>query len=97
MSRVKKSNRRADADDREKYAAYVCSREWAVLKEEVYKRARGLCERCHVFPINAVHHLNYERKHQAELAGLAGWCKYCHAFMHGKSDFDPNNAKIGVD
>ena len=76
-------------DDREKYAAYLCSRDWAVLKEAVHKRAGERCERCRVFSISAVHHLTYERKYQEELMDLAGWCKSCHDFTHGKSDFDP--------
>ena len=29
-------------DEREKYQYYLCSREWAVLKEAVHKRAEGV-------------------------------------------------------
>jgi hypothetical protein len=76
-------------DDREKYAAYLCSREWAVLKEAVHQRAGGVCERCHFFPIDAVHHTTYERKYQERLEDLQGNCKHCHAFTHGKGEFDP--------
>ena len=76
-------------DDREKYAAYLCSREWAVLKEAVHKRSNGRCERCMGFSIDAVHHLSYERKYHEKLEDLQGNCKYCHSFTHGKSAFDP--------
>jgi hypothetical protein len=76
-------------NDREKYAAYLCSREWAVLKEAVHKRAGGKCERCRFFDINAVHHLTYERKYAETLDDLEGHCEHCHAFTHGKSDWDP--------
>ena len=76
------------SDDREKYAAYLCSREWAILKEAVHKRAGGICERCDLFPIDAVHHLTYERKYAEEMEDLAGWCRRCHDFVHSKSDLD---------
>lgn len=78
------------ADDREKYAAYLCSREWAVLKEAVHDRAGGKCERCRLFPIDAVHHKTYARKYNEQLDDLEGHCKHCHAFTHGKAKFDPN-------
>lgn len=76
-------------DDRKKYAAYLCSREWNVKKEAVHERAKGKCERCGIFPINAVHHLTYERKYREELTDLQGTCKPCHEFTHGKSNCDP--------
>jgi len=92
MARRKESPQtdwRSITDDKEKYAAYLCSREWNVLKEAVHKRAGGKCERCKVLPIAAVHHLTYERKFREELEDLAGWCQACHEFTHAKSGFDP--------
>lgn len=80
---------RSIENDREKYAAYLCSREWAVLKEAVHERSRGICERCKVLKVGAVHHLNYERKYAEELTDLAGWCDQCHKFTHAKCSFDP--------
>ena len=80
-------------NDREKYQSYLCSREWSVLKEAVHERAKGICERCTLFPIAAVHHLTYERKYCERLEDLAGWCEHCHDFTHGKSDFDPDDAR----
>lgn len=80
---------RSIEDDREKYAAYLCSREWNVKKEAVHKRAGECCERCNLFSINAVHHLTYERKYDEPLEDLQGTCRLCHEFTHGKSDFDP--------
>jgi len=81
-------------DDREKYAAYLCSREWAILKEAVHERAKGLCEACHVFAIDAVHHLTYERKYHENVEDLQGNCKHCHNFTHGKSEFNPCGADL---
>ncbi len=76
-------------DDREKYAAYLCSREWSVLKKAVHKRANGLCERCLFLPIDSVHHKTYERKYNESLEDLEGNCKHCHSYTHGKIDVDP--------
>lgn len=77
------------ADDREKYQAYLCSREWSVLKEKVHERAKGMCERCTVFKIDAVHHLTYARKYHESLEDLQGICKHCHEFTHAKAHRDP--------
>jgi len=74
---------------RDKYQAYLCSREWSVLKEEVHKRSGGRCERCKTLPGNAVHHLNYERKFNESLDDLQHNCHPCHNFTHAKSGFDP--------
>ena len=80
---------RSIEDDREKYAAYLCSREWAVKREAVRERSGGKCERCHVLPMDHVHHLTYERKYREELEDLQASCKPCHEFTHGKSNDDP--------
>lgn len=76
-------------DEKEKYAAYLCSREWSEKKEAVKQRAGGKCERCFVNLIDAVHHLTYARKYKEELNDLQGICQPCHEFTHGKIDQDP--------
>ena len=83
------SDWRSITGDREKYAAYLCSREWSVLKAAVHERARGRCERCRINAIDAVHHLTYARKYREDLDDLQAICNPCHEFVHGKSDFDP--------
>lgn len=83
------SDWRSIKDDREKYAAYLCSREWSVLKKAVHERARGRCERCEINQIDAIHHLTYIRKYREDLGDLQAICNLCHGFVHGKSDFDP--------
>jgi hypothetical protein len=76
-------------EGKEKYAAYLCSREWSVLKEAVRERSGGVCERCTSNPMDHVHHLTYARKYSEELVDLQACCKQCHEFIHGKSDCDP--------
>ena len=76
-------------DDREKYKAYLCSREWALLRNAVRARCDGKCERCKVNDMECVHHLTYARKYDEPIEDLAGWCNACHEFTHGKSDLDP--------
>jgi hypothetical protein len=76
-------------NDREKYAAYLCSREWAEKREAVRKRADDRCERCRALPMDSCHHLTYERKYAERLDDLQAICRPCHQFTHGKHDFDP--------
>jgi hypothetical protein len=83
------SDWRTITDDRERYKAYLCSREWALLRNEVRKRCGGKCERCKQNEMECVHHLTYARKYQERIEDLAGWCNACHDFTHGKADFDP--------
>lgn len=78
------------ADDKKKYAAYLCSRDWCAKREKVRKRANNKCERCGILPMDACHHLSYERKYREELEDLQAICNPCHEFTHGKSDFDPD-------
>lgn len=80
---------RSIKDDREKYQAYLCSREWAEKRESVRIRSNGLCERCRALPMSAVHHLTYARKYDEDLADLQAICQPCHDFTHGKDGFDP--------
>jgi len=76
-------------EGKEKYAAYLCSREWSVLKEAVKDRSNGLCERCSVNAMDHVHHLTYKRKYEERLSDLQACCRQCHDFIHAKSEFDP--------
>ena len=78
-------------EGKEKYSAYLCSREWSVLKQAVHDRADGLCERCFTREIEAVHHMSYARKYAERLGDLQGLCNGCHAFTHGKTDVDPRD------
>lgn len=76
-------------DEKEKYAAYLASREWSLKKEAVHERSHGRCERCLANHIDAVHHLTYIRKYNERLEDLQGICNACHEFNHGKSEIDP--------
>lgn len=76
-------------DEKDKYQAYLCSREWSVVKQKVLERSGGRCERCKVNPHESTHHLTYARKYNERPEDLQGICNKCHKFIHGKSDFDP--------
>lgn len=80
---------RSITDERKKYKAYLCSREWAERREAVRERSGDICERCEVLPQDAVHHLTYENKYDEPLKDLQAICTPCHEFTHGKSEFDP--------
>lgn len=77
------------ADEREKYQLYLCSREWAEKRNAVRKRCGGICERCFIHPMYAVHHLTYARKYAELTEDLQGLCTFCHEFTHGHGDHDP--------
>jgi hypothetical protein len=84
-------------DGKEKYQAYLCSREWGLKKEAVRKRCGGICERCCVNAMDHVHHLTYARKYNELLEELRALCKPCHDFTHGKSHYDPAiNGRVNV-
>ncbi len=70
------------------YQRYLCSREWALLKEQVRERSHGKCERCGG-PYSQVHHLTYERIGHELPTDLIGVCDPCHEFLSGKSNTDP--------
>lgn len=72
-----------------KYQRYLASREWAVRREAVRRRAYGHCERCEVLPMVAVHHLTYEHIYHEPLEDLQAICEPCHLYESGKIDIDP--------
>lgn len=74
---------------KEKYQAYLCSREWGLLREDVHTRANGMCERCETNKGYAVHHLTYRRIYRERLEDLRLLCEDCHEFVHGRGDVDP--------
>jgi hypothetical protein len=76
------------------YQAYLASREWALLKEQVRKRSGGKCERCEENNYEQTHHVTYERAGHEELADLQALCEGCHLFVSGKSDDDPLQATV---
>lgn len=82
-------NWRSVPDSREKYQAYLCSREWNARRVAIHQRAGGVCERCRQSPIESVHHLTYERKYEEKLEDLQGLCSQCHDFVHGRTGENP--------
>lgn len=86
------------SSDKEKYQAYLCSREWCERRESVKRRSGGKCERCRVNAMDHVHHLTYARKYAEPLEDLQALCKECHEFTHGKSNYDPRvNAPVFIE
>lgn len=76
-------------DSAEKYGRYLTSREWSEKKQEVLKRADGICERCHLHSASQIHHLTYARKYDEPLEDLLAVCEACHRFVHGFEKVDP--------
>lgn len=70
--------------DRDLYAEYLRSTEWAARRERVMQRAGGICEGCRMQPATEVHHLTYEHMTQEFLFELVAICSDCHARWHGQ-------------
>jgi hypothetical protein len=83
-------------DGKEKYGRYLCSREWGLLRAAVHERANGVCERCYVNKIDAVHHLTYARRYNEDLSDLQAICNACHAAVHGHAVDDVSDPATGV-
>jgi hypothetical protein len=75
------------------YQRYLASREWAVLKEAVRQRSKGVCERCHFNKHEQTHHLTYERIGREVIDDLLGVCSICHEYLSGKTNLDPVAAR----
>jgi hypothetical protein len=63
--------------------------QWKNLRKKVFKRANGLCERCHNAPPSIIHHLNYLRIYHEDMSDLQAVCEPCQAFVHGWKPTDP--------
>lgn len=70
------------------YKQYLASREWAVRRERVRHRADGLCERCQLLPMVAVHHVTYEHIGNEPLEDLQAVWEPCHLYQSGKIAVD---------
>jgi len=84
-----------DKDSPEKYALYLCSRDWGVLKKAVFERANGICERCKKEKIRSVHHLTYARKYKENLEDLLGVCTPCHEYFHPRPSHESGTVFVG--
>lgn len=96
MSLASLKNWKDFPDGREKYHLYLASREWALLKEAVRARSRGVCERCRNSPTENVHHKTYERIYMEQPEDLIHVCRPCHEFLSGKNDYDPMPTRINL-
>jgi len=96
MKQFTRYARQNSGHEAEKYQAYLCSREWSILKEAVRERAGGMCERCFVNPMQACHHLTYIRKYEERLSDLQAICDDCHSYTHGKSSSDKREIGLSV-
>jgi hypothetical protein len=81
-------------DGKEKYCAYLCSREWKLKVNKIKVRSKGNCERCKKNKSSQVHHLTYIRIYKEKLTDLQDLCEGCHKYVSGKSNIDPLNKRI---
>jgi hypothetical protein len=72
-----------------KMALYWRTRQWAVKKRAPIARSGGICERCRKNRGQLVHHLHYRTLYDERPEDLAHWCRACHDYVEGRTDFDP--------
>lgn len=63
-------------------APYYSSPEWAMVRQRVMQRARGVCEGCCISPATEVHHMTYENFGKEFLWELRAVCRPCHDRFH---------------
>jgi hypothetical protein len=80
----------------ERYIEYLSSREWKAKRKAVKERCSNICERCHRYLVDDVHHLTYERVYNESLEDLQGLCTGCHEFLHSHTGIDPIKKSIRV-
>jgi hypothetical protein len=79
----------------EPYLEYLKnSSEWRAKREAVRERCDNICERCHLYRLDQVHHITYERIFNEGLEDLQGLCAPCHKFLHEISGVDPLRPSI---
>jgi len=76
-------------DGKEKYLAYLSSRDRALLEEEVRSRSGGLCERCLGHPSTQVRLMTYAALYRATPEDLLHLCVPCDEFLCGQRRRDP--------
>jgi hypothetical protein len=69
-----------------KYAAHMKTAKWQGSRILVIRRCKGICERCHKWPVVNIHHLTYERVGNELPEDLLGVCSRCHRELHKEMD-----------
>lgn len=70
--------------------------EWKAACRAVWKRCKGVCERCQHHSMADTHHIDYSKGWLPPLDWLEGLCTGCHKFKHGLSDDDPLDLSLEV-
>lgn len=69
--------------------AYLASRAWQMLRQQLGQRSNGSCERCGSGKFEVAHHLTYIHFGEERLHELQAICRACHNYLHAKTDVDP--------
>jgi len=80
----------------EKYFRYLNTPDWRAKCAIVRERCNNVCERCHKYQVDEVHHKTYKHIFNEPLEELQGLCAPCHQFVHGNSGIDPLNQSITI-
>lgn len=72
------------------YHTYLRSDKWRDKRLQVMIRCKGVCEQCHFYPVDHIHHLTYDRFGNEHLDDLQGLCVDCHQAKHPHRTFCKN-------
>ena len=64
------------------YRDYLRSPRWTATRHEFLKRIGWTCEKCHIYKVSTVHHLNYDSLGHETPQDLLGLCHRCHERLH---------------
>lgn len=79
--------RRPSKPEYSSYREYLKHPRFLAVRKQVFHRAGGLCERCHVSPPTEPHHLRYPPWGEFDVPeNLVAICHGCHCEVHGKAN-----------
>ncbi len=67
----------------DRYRKRLAAPSWQLLRQQVFARCNGVCEKCGERPATQVHHLHYKTLGCETPACLQGFCFRCHDETHG--------------
>ncbi len=77
-----------EIDQRADYEKYINSPEWKRRRRKVLERDNHTCQACLDRSAEHVHHLTYEHLGDELLFELVSVCRFCHAKIHAKRNYD---------
>jgi len=85
LKKLKPFKLKKDLSRKKNYERYMRSRDWALIKLQIFSRDHYKCRKCHATIAQRmlnVHHLTYERVFHEKFDDLITLCSVCHREEH---------------